>query len=97
MTLLLDSMSRFADWGPHMDFDGGGWFWMGIMMIVGTLLVIAVIYIIIRALHQEGVLRAQPPAAGPTETPMDIAKRRLASGEITEEEFEKIKNRLGSP
>jgi len=29
--------------------------------------------------------------AGPAETPLDIAKRRLASGEFTAEQFEEIR------
>lgn len=94
MAAMVQALARLAQPGWHMDFDQGGWFWMALMMIVGAVVIIVVVYFLIRALHQEGVVRAQPPAAPPAETPLEIAKRRLASGEINEEEFERIKNRL---
>jgi putative membrane protein len=74
----------------HMDLDGGGWFWMMLMMILGAIIVVLVVYLLIRAFYHGELTRG----TGVVETPMDIAKRRYAAGEITREEFEKIKNDL---
>ena len=67
-------------WGWGMLF-GGMWmllFWAGVIFLV--------VWAINRLTHH--------PPAGPSETPLDIAKRRLAGGEITPEQFEEIRRRL---
>lgn len=79
--------SRICD---RMDFDGGGWFWMMLMMIIGAAIVVLVVYLLIRGYyHGETTTRT-----GVHESPMDIAKRRYAAGEITREQFDSIKNDL---
>lgn len=64
--------------------DGGSWLWMAAMMVVfwGGIIVLAVFAI--RAFNGP---KSNDPA-------MDVLRRRLAGGEITQEEFEKTRKAL---
>lgn len=81
----------YCDWytGPwgHMDYFGFG----GIIMWILFLIVIGVaVYLIVQATKSKGL---ESPFR---ETPMEILKKRYAKGEITKEEFEKMKKDLES-
>ncbi len=84
---MILNLALIAD---MMDWNGGGWFWMALMMIVGAIVVVLLIFFLVRTLAQPGARGGQ--AGG--ETPLDIAKRRYAAGEISSEEFENIKRYL---
>ncbi|HZK72764.1 MAG TPA: SHOCT domain-containing protein [Clostridia bacterium] len=66
-------------------FDGGNWLLMALMMVLfwGGIIVLAVV--VIRAL------------SGPKShnDALDILRRRLAGGEINQDEFEKTRKALG--
>ena len=73
-------------WDAH---DGMGWwmlfgtiFWV---VVVGTFLYVAATL--------SG--RNAPPAERGTESALDVARRRYAAGEISEDEFQRIKRNLG--
>ena len=76
----------FGDWrwgyGRHMmNFEyGGGIIWVILLIVVGV-----VIYLLLRASKLKGFDGADG------ETSLDILKRRYAKGEITKEEFDKMK------
>jgi uncharacterized membrane protein len=77
-------------WGGWMGM-GGGWF--------GLILNVALFASVLALLGLAGVwfTRQLRRATPPTETgpdPLEIARRRLAAGEITVPEFEEIRNRL---
>ena len=65
-------------------FDGGNWLWMAGMMVLfwGGIIVLAVVAV--RAF------------AGPksNDQALDILRRRLAGGEISQDEFEKTRKAL---
>jgi uncharacterized membrane protein len=84
------TLMAHMSWG--MDWDHGGWFWMILMMVGGAILLVAVVYLLMRPFYGPAPTRQGP---GQHESAMDVAKRRYASGEITSEEFEKIKRDLG--
>jgi putative membrane protein len=67
---------------------GGGW----LMMIVLTILIIAAVVWVIRAIqvNQNGGTSSLQS----TETPTDILKKRFAKGEISKEQFEQMKKDL---
>jgi putative membrane protein len=69
-------------WGAGWMPFAGGLFW--ILIIVGAVLVVTAL------MRRE----AQPPAPGALEPPLDILKRRLAKGEISLEEYERLKQEL---
>lgn len=84
-------INMLADTGHHMmEWAGGGWFWMGLMMIIGVILFVVVLYLLFRSFSQ-GSITSNAPSHG---SPLDIAKRRYASGEIDQDEFERIKKDL---
>jgi putative membrane protein len=72
--------------GDHMgDWGGGWWIVMIVMMVIFWAAVIALVVWVLRSL------------TGPREartTPLDIARERLAKGEISADEFERIKQQL---
>ena len=77
---------------------GFGWLWM---VLFWVLLILLVVWLVTRlfpqiqinndTLHRTGY----PSASTPTEeTPLDILKKRYARGEITREEFERMRQDL---
>jgi putative membrane protein len=68
--------------------DGMGW-WMVFGMIWMVLFWGAILWLIVW-----GVTRVGGEHGSARETPLDIARRRLASGEITRAEFEQLKHDL---
>ena len=88
---MLNVMLFVANAGHHMEWGEWGWFWMVIMMIAGAILVAVVIYLLAKSFYHRG------PDGNVTgsESPLDIVKRRYASGELDSEEFEKIKRDIG--
>lgn len=72
--------------GNMMDWMMGSWWLFG--WILTITLIAGVILAIVWTVRQT----SRPTA--PTETPLDILKRRLARGEITPDQFETIKRQL---
>jgi len=73
-------------WGPmmHYGFGYGGMFmWIIFLIVIGFL-----IYFMIQAQKTKG----QSPAQN--ESPLDILKRRYAKGEVSKEEYERMKKDL---
>ncbi len=67
--------------GHMMNFGyGGGFMWILLLVVLGVL-----IYFLLQASKSKGSDRSV------TETPLDILKKRYAKGEITKEEFDRIK------
>jgi len=68
-------------WGHMMGYGyGGGFMWIIFLIVIGIL-----IYFLIQASKSKG------SSDSTTETPLDILKKRYAKGEITKEEFDKMK------
>lgn len=65
--------------------------WMG-MMYLGMILFLLLAGILVILF-----LRRYPPHGGmpPSETPLDILKRRYAGGEITREQYEQMRRDIG--
>jgi putative membrane protein len=79
--------------GPmwHAHEDGWGWDggWRIVMLVTMVLFWAAVVAVAV------WVVRRLSRSRGVAKSPLDIAKERLAKGEITEEEFERLKQKLG--
>jgi len=77
---------HMGPWG-HMGYFGFG----GLIMWILFLIVIGVaVYLIVQATKAKG------PESSFKETPMEILKKRYAKGEITKEQFDKMKKDLES-
>ena len=90
-------MGRY-DWGYGM-MDSG---WLGglLMLLFGALIVAGIVLLIVWAVRQSSGHTATGGSAAPrTDAGQDeavaIAKRRLASGEITTEQYEELMRLLG--
>lgn len=93
LTLLLSACGRYdfacgEGWGSMMDFGyfGFGGMFMGMVFIV--ILVAVAVYWLVRE------TRAKKEGQAPGENPLDILKKRYAKGEMTKEEFERVKKDL---
>ena len=79
--------------GPGMMWRGGGWMW-GVGMWLGGLAMLVfwgalIVGAILVVRHLGGM-----PAGEPRTSPLDILKRRYASGEITREQYEQMRRDL---
>jgi putative membrane protein len=78
-------------YGNSMGWGNGAWAWwipMGLIMLLFWGLIIVALVLAIRWLWTQGQPRSEPPRV---ETPFDALKKRHAWGEITKEEFDRIK------
>ncbi len=75
-------------WHYH---DGMGW-WMVFGMFWTIVFSVAVIWLVVWAVNKFSERRHEAPSS--SESPLEIAKRRLARGEITTEQFEELKKAL---
>jgi putative membrane protein len=83
ISLLSAGPAAAGQWHEMMP-----WRWMGSGMWLFWILVIAfVVFFVAR--------RAETPGSE-SETPMEILRKRLARGEITEEEFDRLKKKIES-
>ena len=65
------------------------------MLLFWLLIIVGVVWLISATSH--GSAASLPAASAPaSESPLDILKRRYAKGEINKEQFEEMKNALGS-
>jgi putative membrane protein len=71
-------------WGHMMGYGGYGGV---IMWIVLLALAAVIVYFVFRQINQN-----DNRSGTEKENPLDIAKRRYAAGEISKEEFERLKN-----
>jgi mono/diheme cytochrome c family protein/uncharacterized membrane protein len=79
-----DQGAYMNGYGHTMDHWGGGW----IVWLLLLILVIVLIYALARGM---GAGSSRPT---PSETPLDILKKRYARGEITKEQFDEMKKDL---
>ncbi len=96
IALPLAQRGEPPPWGPGMMGNWGygmmGWFGP-IMMLVFWGLIILVLILVVRWLWTSS---QKKPEQSIQESPLDILKRRYASGEIDREEFEQKKTDLST-
>ncbi len=82
-----------------MDIMGGGMMWFGlVMMVFGLLVFVGIILLAVWAISRlagSDRLRASSAPSSPDD-PLAILQRRYAKGEITKEEYERIRSDLKS-
>ena len=85
-------------YGPRVMAPGmGGWPW-GLAMGLGGLVMLAfwgaLIVGVVLLVRSLGSATAAPPEPPGRESPLDILKRRYAAGEISQEEYERMRSTL---
>jgi len=81
---------------------GGGWFGGGMMLLFGALILVGIVLLVIWAVrasgggHRAAGGASPPPGVAGHDAAIAIAKRRLASGEITKEQYDEIMRSLGT-
>lgn len=75
-------------WDHMMGYGGYGGFFMWLILIV---IIAVIIYLFVRQSK-----RTENSIGSVKESPTEILKRRYAAGEITKEEFDKIKREIES-
>jgi putative membrane protein len=70
-------------WGHMM---GYGWYGGGLMWLILIIVAVVVIYFVLNRNKNYG-----PSEDSDRESPMDILKKRYAKGDITKEEFDRLK------
>jgi putative membrane protein len=80
-------MMHWGNWGDYGWQMGFGWIFM---IFFWALFVFGIVYVVWAISRKTGL-------SGPGETPLGILKRRYAKGEITKEEFERMKDDLMKP
>ena len=87
LLLIIASLScvypgrHMMDWGPMNYGYGGVFMWIILLILIGV-----IIYLVIN--------KQKSTAGGDGETPLEILKKRYAKGEISKQEFEKMKKDL---
>jgi putative membrane protein len=91
--MLLASVAQQMGWrGDHMGWGWGGWLAMALMMGAFWIAVLVFgVWAIRSTSHRH---EAGPGAGSRADSAMDIARERYARGEISEEEFQRIKRGL---
>lgn len=87
LSFIPVTLADIGDGYPMMNGGfgyGGAWYSFFPMLIFWLILILLIIFTL-KYFFQKGA----------DETPLEILKKRLAKGEITEAEFEKLKKKLG--
>lgn len=86
-------------YGSGFNMMNGGWLGGLLMLLFGALIVAGIVLIIIWAVRHSSAQATSGPTASRGDTARDeavaIAKRRLASGDITKEQYEELIRILG--
>ena len=92
---------RLGGYGTGRMWGGGHMFGivgplLGLLFFLGflALIVLGTIWLIRRSRATSGVTAGGPDLSG---SPLDLAKRRLAAGEITRDEYHQIREELREP
>jgi putative membrane protein len=80
-------------WGPGCWWGGGYWFG-GPLGIIFAVLFWAVVFLGVGYLVSALIRQARGQAPAGRETPIEILKRRFAAGEISEEEFKRMRTEV---
>jgi putative membrane protein len=94
MTTLSTLAQYRMDYGDHMD-NGWGWGMVAMMLLVVAVVVVLVVWLIRTSGASHAHSHTHAHGTPLAETPMQILDRRLASGEITPEEYKERAAILG--
>jgi len=74
---------------------GGDWGWGMAFMVVPAIILIIIIVVAIGGLDERPAYNTYPVYVPPQPSPLDILNQRLARGEVSHEEYDRIRTKLG--
>lgn len=74
---------------------GGDWGWGMAFMAVPAIILILIIVVAIGGLDERPAYNTYPVYVPPQSSPIDILNQRLARGEVSQEEYDRIRTKLG--
>src|SRR5512137_2644535 len=94
-------MGRGYGYGYGNMMGGYGWFGGFLMLLFGALVIVGIVLLVVWAVrasshHPQAGASGPPPGPAGHDEAVAIAKRRLASGEITAAEYDEIMRALGT-
>lgn len=91
-------MRGFGYYGSGYGMMGGGWLGFLLMLLLWAVLIAGVVVLVVWAVRasRHGHVPPVGGVTGPVDPAIDLARKRLASGEITKEQFDEIMTSLRS-
>lgn len=83
-----------SDGGGYQMMGGGSWGWGMAFMVVPALLLVSILVVALGGLEDKPTYNAYPVYASSQPRPLDVLNQRFARGEISQEEYERIRTRL---
>lgn len=74
--------------------EGGSWAWAMAFMIVPAIILILIIVVILGGLEEKPAYNTYPAYVPQQPNPLDILNQRYARGEISHEEYDRIRAKL---
>jgi len=74
---------------------GGNWGWSMAFMAVPAIILILIIVVAIGGLEEKPTYNTYPVYVPPQPSPVDILNQRYAQGDISHDEYERIRAKLG--
>lgn len=92
LMVILGALSFSNSGGYYGMMGGGSWGWAMLMMGVPAVILIIILLAALGGLREPV---AYPAYAAPAQNPMEILEQRYARGELTREDYLKIREDLG--
>jgi putative membrane protein len=91
---MIGALAFSGSDGDYM-MMGGGWGWAMALMVVPGIILTLILIVALGGLEAKPVYNAYPVHAPPQPSPLDILNQRFARGEISQDEYERMKAALG--
>lgn len=92
---IIGTLAFSGDESGYGMMGGGAWGWGMAFMIVPAIILILIIVVAVGGLEEKPTYNTYPVYVQPQPSPLDILNQRYARGELSQEEYDRIRARLG--